>query len=371
MSRAPLLPLLLTLLLAPPLAAAAEGPDFVVEMHAVGDPTYDGPAGLARLVEMERGERYVWNLTLAKAYTVGEFRVRGGLFDIERVRQVVPRLEGIPDNQYPLFEPFPDDKLWTADGPAQVFHYNGSAGNFDLRLGFVGPANVTLVLQRDVTKPAYTMGTVTNVTTIGFYQETRTDELAIADLRIRPRLGGEWVENPTPAYHFLQRFPIQGLDADTEYEAQVAFVDWAGNLNVSPVYHVRTAPLPPLPRPNVTALEPAPNATGVQAGTLIRAVVESPQSPIQGGDIRFFLDKREVREGLRFDGREFSYQPPQPLEPGLHTAAVEVTNAAGGKGVARWSFIVGQERTPGLEAPLVVLGVVAVALARRLAVRRE
>lgn len=365
---APVLLLMLSLV-ATPLAAAANGPDFVVELRPGQAPSYQGPQGLARLAESQEGQRYAWNLTLTQDYTVGEFRVRGGLFDVDRVQQVVPTLEDVPDNHYPLFERFPDDELWTAEGPAQVYRYNGTPQDFVLRLGFVGPGNQTLVLRRDVAPPTFTLGPVTNVTHLSFFQETRTDEMAIANLRIRPQGGGEadWVENPTPSYHVLQRFPIQGLDPESDYEARVVFTDWAGNRVESEPYRVRTAPKPVVPIPTVTPLEPAPNATLPNGTVVIRASVASEVS-LQGGDIRFFLDKREVRDGLRFDGQVFTYQPPAPLEPGLHSAAVEVTNAAGGRGVARWTFeVAGAER----EAPGPGLPLLAVALALGLAAARR
>lgn len=356
----------LALLAVPTSLAAKTGPDLVVELRPDAPPAYDGPAGLLQPLNATPGERYAWRFTPTDEYTIIEFRVRGNLFNVTRVEQAAPILEGIAEDRFPLFVRFPDDLLWTADGPAQVYRYNGTPDRFVLRLGL--PAgNATLVLHRDVTPPGFTLGPVTNVTHISFFQETRTDEMSYANLRIREAPGGEWIENPTPAYHVLQRFPIQGLDPDTDYEAQVTFTDWAGNQVKSDPYRVRTAPKPIVPIPTVTPLEPLPNATLPNGTFVIRASVAS-DAPLQGGDIRFFLDKREVREGLRFDGETFSYQPPAPLEPGVHSAAVEVTNALGGRGVARWTFeVAGAEReAPGPALPLLVLALVGgVALSRR------
>lgn len=348
------------------LASAKTGPDFTVELRPDASPTYEGPAGLVRLADAARGERYEWRITPSQDYTVGEFRIRGNLFNVTRVEQVTPTLEDVPEDRYPLFVRFPNEELWTADGPAQVYRYNGSPQDFVLRLGF--PAgNATLVLARDVTPPTFTLGPVTNVTHISFLQETRTGEFALANLRIRPAAGGEWVENPTPTHHVIQRFPIQGLDADTEYVAQVEFTDWAGNAARSEPYRVRTAPAPVVPLPAVTVLEPAANATVPNGSVVIRARVLSPDSPIEGGSLRLFVDKREVNENMGYDGENFTYAPAQPFAPGFHSVSLEATNAAGGKSVARWSFTVEEPArgVPMLPALALVALLVGLALARR------
>ena len=357
--------LVLLVLLVPPAAQAKEdGPDFRVALSPGAPPAYDGPEGWLDLVESTPGERYVWNVSIPVEQASGEFRVTG--LDLERPRQLVPTLE-TPGVDYPLFEAFPNERVWEAEGGVRVFHVSGTGRELTLRLGLPG-GNGTLVLQRDVTPPTYSLGPVQNLTWRDFYQESRTDELALADLQIRKVGAAEWVQNPTPVYHVRQRFPVQGLDGATEYETRFIFSDWAGNNVTTPTTRLTTPPEPVRPKPVVTVLEPAANATLDNGTVVLRARVESPESPIEGGDIRLFLDKKEVREGLAFDGEVFQYAPPQPLAPGLHTVALEVTNAAGGTGVARWSFTVGGDErdapAPGLAAALACVAL-ALVLARR------
>ena len=363
-----LLALLAALATLPPAAAKADGPDFTVTIADGGAPAYDGPFGWLHLVESVPGERYVWNVTLPLEYTVGEFRVRG--LDVERPRQLVPTLVA-PGSEYPLFEPYPDERVWEAEAAVRLFHAGGTGSDVILRLG-IPRGNGTLTLQRDVTPPTYTLGPLENLTHRDFYQETRTGELALGDLQVREKGAQEWVQNPTTLYHFRQRFPVQGLDPATEYEARVVFTDWAGNVATTPTYGFRTREAPVVPRPVVTILEPAANATLPNGTVVIRARIEANESPIQGGDIRFFLDKREVRESLVFEDGVFSYAPPSPLAPGPHSVSIEATNAAGGTGVARWSFAVedpdaatARTPAPGPLALLALAGMAALALRRR------
>lgn len=366
MLRPPALLLLAALLAsALPAAAKTDGPDFVVTLTPGNVPVFEGPEGLAALVEVHPGERYAWNLTLTQEYTVGEFRVQGA-FDVERVEQATPMLENVPEDRYPLFHLYPDERPWEAEGPVQVYRYVGAPPDFALRLGFPGAGNVTLALFRDVTPPAFTVDAPTSVTHIGFYQESRTDEPAVANLRVRPVAGGEWVENPTPTFHYRQRFPIQGLRADTEYEAQLVFTDFAGNQATAPSQRIRTAPTPIRPMPVISDLEPAPNATLPNGSVVLRARVASPESPLEGGSARFFFDKREQQDGFALVDGVFEHRPPI-LDPGKHSASLEVTNAAGGKAVALWTFHVEgpAPRTPG-PAPVAILLVgLAVALVLR------
>lgn len=364
MRALPLLALLAMLTL-PPVSAKADGPDFRVGVTLRDSPTYDGPEGWLHLVEATPGERYVWNVSVPVEYATGELHVTG--LDLQRPRQLVPTLE-TPGGDFPLFEPYPNERVWEADGPVRVFHVSGAAADFTLRLGLPG-GNGTLVLQRDVAPPSYTLGPFQNVTHRDFYRESRTDELALGDLQVREAGAAEWVQNPTAVYHFRQNFPVQGLDPATEYETRFVFADWAGNNVTSPVERLTTLAAPVRPTPVVTALDPAPNATVSDAAlVVVRARIVSDESPIEGGDIRLFLDKKEVREGLVFDGEVFSYQPPQTLAPGPHSVSVEATNAAGGTGVARWSFTVGgkarESPAPGL-LPMALLGLGAALLLRR------
>lgn len=353
---------LLAMSLAPPALAAENGPDFIVELRPGAEPTYRGPPGVATLQDYVPGQRVSWNLTLASDYTVGEFRIVDA-FNVTRPSQVVPRLI-LPDSEYPLFVQFPGERVWEADGPAQVYSVTGTAQNATLRLGLPGPRNVTLVLERDVTPPVFTLGQVVNVTHRDFFQETRTDELAYANLRIRLKGAAEWVENPTTMPHYLQRFPIQGLRANSEYEAQITFTDWAGNEAKSPLYTLRTTPEPVRPLPVVTILQPAANATLPNGSLLVHARIEAPGSTMQGGSVRLFVDAKEVHDGYAFDGRDLTYRPPL-LQPGPHRVAVEATNADGGTAAARWSFTVaGAEETP-LPLPLVLAALAAGAVVMR------
>lgn len=349
---------LLVMTLAPLAAAAADGPDLVIELRPGTEPSQQGSDGLARLAEFAPGQRAAWNLTLAADYTVLEFRILDA-FDVERPSQIVPRLL-LPDDKYPLFVLYPGERVWEADGPAQVYTLTGTPQYATLRLGIPGPRNVTLALERDVAPPGFTVGPVTNVTYRDFYQETRTDELAYANLRIRQKGATEWIENPTTIPHYLQRFPVQGLRADTQYEAQLTFTDWAGNEAASDVYTLRTAPEPVRPIPIITPMAPTANATLPNGSVLIRAQIATPGSSMDGGSVRLFLDAKEIHEGFRFDGSELLYQPP-PLPPGTHRVAVEVTNADMGSADARWTFTVAGEQkstpTPVLLVPLALLGV--------------
>lgn len=361
--RAPILLLAtLALLSLPPAALAAQDDvDHRVLVRGASAPEA-GDAPL-RLVAFEPGERYEWEVEVAQEYATFEMRLEGA-FDVERPRQVVPTLE-VEGIAYPLFYPFPNERVWEVDGPARVFHVHEEEGAIVLRLGVPGPANGTLALTRDVTPPAFELGEVTNLTHFSFYRETRTQELAYADLQVREKGTEEWVRNPTPAYHVLQRFPVQGLDPDTEYEVRVVFEDWAGNVATSEVHELRTPPIPPRPKPVVTPLAPAPNESVVAGGVVVRARVESPEAPVTS--VRLFFDLKEVEEGFSFENGTLTFYPRDLLTDGLHTVSVEATNAEGGMSFARWSFQVGEERrespaAPALAAPLAVA---ALLLARR------
>lgn len=368
MLRAVLLALLFLLAAAPEASAQQGGAtDARIELAAGRDPTYSGPEGIVTFLNATPGERYAWHLNLTKNYTTLEIRSREA-FDLERPRQAIPHLhldgrEALCQDpkkrgacDYTLFEQFPNERIWDVDGPARVFHVNGTPRDFVLRLGVPGPVNATLVLERDVTPPGYTLGNVTAVTDISFYQETRTDELALADLQVREAGASEWVRNPTTVYHVLQRFPIQGLDADTDHEARVVFTDWAGNVATSPAYTVRTLPRVEGAKPVVTPLSPAPNSS-IEAGPVtIRASVDTGGVGLAEGGLRLFFDLREVRENLSYEDGVLSYTPPATLAPGRHSVNVEATSAEGGTGTARWTFeVAGAARNESPATPLLSL----------------
>ena len=367
--------LLLLALLTMPLAAAQgeERIDVRVVIAGEGTPAVGGEG--ARLLNATPGQSARLALNLTKNYTTFEVRVSG--WDVQRARQVVPLLFLDPHEptcvakpgscDYTLFEQFPNERIWDVDGPARVFFTNGTAGEVVLRLGIPGPVNATLVVERDVTPPTFVVRPPQNLTHIGFYQETTTNELALADLQVRPASGGgEWVRNPTPVYHFLQRFPVQGLHADSEYEARVVFTDWAENEATSAPYRVRTLPEPVRPIPVVTPLSPEPNATVARDGVVVRASYQSPESPVLREGVRLFFDKQEVSEKAGHTEGEVAYTVPTPLAPGLHSVSVEVTNEAGGRGVARWTFQVeGREAGAAPWAALAGLAIAAIVATRR------
>ncbi|HUR67763.1 MAG TPA: hypothetical protein VM370_00830 [Candidatus Thermoplasmatota archaeon] len=343
------LALLLVLLLAAPaaLAQSEEGNlDVRITLAPHAEPEIDAPPGLVRLANATSGELYAFDLALTQPYTTFEVRARS--FDITRPRQIVPSLR-VDESAYPLFYEFPNERIWDVDEPARVFFANGSAADVVLRLGIPGPANVTLVLARDVTPPTFTLGEVTNITTYGFYQETTTNELAIGDIQVRAKGANEWVVNPTPTLHFRQRFPVQGLDAGSEYEVRAVFTDWAGNNVTSDVYTVRSADEPMRAPVDVTPLAPPPNATLPPGAISVRAKIDATVGVPPDG-VRVFFDKKEVSQQAAYDGVEVRYTPSDPVGAGHHSVSVEVTDSAGGKGLARWSFDV-TDGTDGAPLP--------------------
>lgn len=370
MSRALLLALLL---LAPLAAATSAGPDLVIDIPATGEPT--GPLPLA---SFDAGERAAWTLNLTASYTTIEIRVAPEAFEVARTKQLVPHL--LLDArepscvrtacEYTLFEEVPGLDVRNVDGPARIANVTDEDGARVLRLGVPGPVNATLSLERDVEPPQFTLGEPENVTHIGFLFVTRTDELALADLQIREAGStGELVQNPTAVPHVLQRFPVQGLDADTPYEFRLVFTDWAGNVATSELLSVRSAPAPVVPAPAVTPLSPAPNETVEAGAVVIRARIDTPDAPLADGGIRLFLDLREVTSDLRYEGGVLTYAPTTTLLPGKHRVSVEVVNTMNGKGDARWSFDVAGAESTARETPLpvavVVLALALVALRRR------
>lgn len=332
------LPLVVLMLVPTALAETTPGVDVTITLAPDAEPAIDAPPGLVRVNETTPGERYAFDLALVESYTTLELRVRG--FDVERPRQMVPSLV-VGDDEYPLFYAFPNERVWEADGAARVFHVQGDASDFVLRLGVEGPADHTLVMERDVTPPTFTLGNVTNVTHIGFYQETRTNEMALANLQIRKVGAVEPVENPTPELHVLQRFPIQGLDAETDYEAVVVFEDWAGNVATSETYRVRTAAAPVFPPPTIEVLEPLPNATLSPGTVTVRARIVPAGAPVIQDGIRVFFDVREVTPLIVYNGTVVTYTVLGTLGEGSHRVALEVTDTAGGHAVERWSFHLG------------------------------
>lgn len=357
--------LAITILLAalPGAVAQQGGTDMTIALAPGEAPRIEGIDAIVRVSNATPGERYELDLVLTKEYTTFEVRAHG--FEIERPAQLVPSLV-LPESEYPLFHQYVNERIWEAEAPTQLFWVGGTASDVVLRLGITGPRNVTLVLERDVTPPTFQLGNVTNVTHIGFYQETTTGELAYGDLQIRTVGASEWVVNPTPELHVRQRFPVQGLQPSTEHEARVVFTDWAGNNVTSDTFRVTTSAAPVLPTPLLTPVSPAPNALLNVSVVTIRARIESPDSPLVASTLTFFFDKRTVSSGVEYRDGEIVYTP-APLAPGKHSVGIEVLNEAGAKGETHWSFTVQDEQAreaPGI-AFLGTILVIAIALALR------
>ena len=371
---------LLALALAPSLqlpGAAADAPtppvDFRITLVDGEPPRYEGPEGLVELTESYAGERYAWRVNLSKEYTVAEIVIEGA-FDVERVRQVVPKLH-VPHEEYPLFTPIPRH-VWDIEGVPRygLYHANGTPESFTMWLGLPGPReegpeapfDARLQLDRDVVPPGISAGQVKDLTWRGYYQEATTDELALMDLVVCCDPEGREINNPTTIYHFLHKFPIQGLDPEKTYETTFFAEDWAGNVAQAPTQTLTTPAKPVVPEPVVTPLTPAPDAKVKASDVLIEARIESPDVPLADGGIRFFLDKQEVRENLQFVNGTFRYRPSTPLAPGIHSVGIEVMNAEGGEARAAWTFEVERARTPAPSALFVLLAaVVALALTQR------
>lgn len=359
---------LLVVLLISPLALAqgSDEPriDATITLSPSFGPVIDAPSGLVTIQDELPGQRYMFDLTLTKAYTTLEIRANG--FDIARPKQIFPSL-ALPETEYPLFEPFPNEMIWDVDSPATVYHTNGTKDAVVLRLGLAGPRNVTLVIARDVTPPTFVMGPVQSVTQYSFYQEVNTSEIAIGDIQVRKMGAQEWVVNPTPVFHFRMRFPVQGLMADTEYEARFIATDWAGNQAESEIYTVRSAPAPVGPPVTITPVSPLPNATVPAGKVLIRANVSSPGASIPGDGIRVFFDKTEVTQSVDVADGVVSYTPTKALAPGVHAVSVEAINDEGGTGLAKWTFTVeGPDKGTPLPVGVALIALaVAVFLARR------
>lgn len=342
-----------------PSTAAEDGPDITITLSEDGAPRQEGQAGWFTLDEQERGVHYAWTMDLPDGYVVVDVRIPHGLFDVDRPQQIVPMVN-VSASHYPLFNKFPRDDLWNADAPAQVYRYIEDGDATVLRLGFPGPLNGTFTLSRDTEPPVFEIGPVEDLVHRGFYQETTTDELAKADLRVRPVEGGLERENPTATFAYLQKFPVHGLDPETEYEVWIIFEDWAGNTARSDTYTVTTPPRPMAPPATITPLAPQPNATHVAPDVTIEVAIEA-ETRASVEDVRLFIDARQVdptwdrAEGL------LTYAPAAPLEEGRHRVSVEVTDAHGNVQHRQWAFWVG----PGpadTEAPAPPLLFLAVAL---------
>lgn len=370
MRVAPLVLLTLALVAGPALAQdGADAIDVVLTVPAEGAPTQQGGEAVLSLVQ-DSADRVAWRIDFVGENVAIELRI-ARTFGVAGAEQIVPLLELDANESRCIdvrakdacddatFTRFPNPRVWEGGDVARAYHRNGTLGDLVLRLNVPGPANGTLALEPDTTPPNLTVGEPTAINHYGFQLETRTDELAIVDVQVRKVGAEEWVRNPTPEPNLLQRFPVQGLDADTEYEYRAVASDWSGNDATSEIRRMRTAAAPVVPIPIVTILSPEPNAT-LQASVVpvvVRARVESPGSPVPPGGVQVFFDKKPVTEGIAFDGTDLTYTPREVIAAGHHTVSVEATNAAGGKGVARSRFDVEAPRdAPGATLALVLVG---------------
>lgn len=349
----------LAILISPGTQATATGPDIVLDLSAQREP----PSSLPHLsvLNWTPGERVVWNVTTSEEFLVLEIQATG--FMVERPRQLVPTLQ--VGSGYELFEHVAFADLWTAESPQRLAHVSRSEGAVVLRLGIPGPADGTLTLTRDLTPPTVSPGPRSNATHYSFYQATRTDELAIVDLQIRDRERGSWVENPTPIFHYLQRFPIQGLDPDTVYETRFVATDWAGNEAMIDGGSHHTPKAPERAALLVVPVSPPPGTRIRETNASVTA--EFPEGTVleEASGIRFFFDKSEVRENLLVEGNRVTYEPAAPLSNGPHSVSVEVTSQDGAYGMARWTFHVGNAEAPAAAIALVIAIVALAGLAIR------
>lgn len=352
------------------LASAAQAADeatVIVDIAADGRATVTG----ATLANETAGESYAIDLVLAQDFVVAEVRVASGGVDVERPRQLMPEYDDRAqhaevDHLHPhFFTEVPRDIA--ADDGARVFNATTTPDGFVQRLGLTGPGPARLLLTRDVTPPAYTLGNVTDVNHYRFIFRTTTDEFAFGDLRVRPAAGGDEVPNPTTVPAIEQTYPVQGLKAATDYVFHVTFTDWAGNTVRSEERTARTTPEPVLPTPVVTSVLPA-NGSRLPVVDRIEVRFRSSE-PVESGGVVLFIDKKAIPEialeqdGSAVGGWKATYVPPQALAPGRHSAAIEIRNDLGGEALARWTFEVGEADAP-LAGWFVVAALVFVAATR-------
>lgn len=366
----------LVVLLLAPAASAAPAPTTIRIALVDGEtPTHDAPPGMVHLAT-DDGDRWAWNLTLVDAYTVAEIRASG--FDLERPRQLLPEYDdaaqhgpNVEAHLHPHFFTEVRSDVADVDSPVRIVNFTEDGDAIVIRLGLTGPGNATLLLTKDTTPPRFTLGEPTDVNHYRFILKTTTDEFAFGDLRIRPAAGGDEVPNQTPVPALEQTFPVQGLREDTEYVAYVVFTDWSGNEARSETFTVRTLPKPYAEPPDFVVLAPAANST-VEAGPRVLATFDSA-TRVERGGVQVFLDKTAVvdfsfvRDNVAPNRVTVVVVPEPPLGPGLHHAAVEVTDEAGGKAVARWSFTVADRDAPpaGLAALVIPAALAALWRPRR------
>lgn len=338
------------------LVPAADGaaPSVSIDVYA-DEPPRTNATDRVTVDGYELGERYNWTVDVQGNYTVVEMRVHEG-FDVDRARQLVPWIDG------GHFVELSERNVSDVDQPATVFNLTSEEHGWTYDLGLPGPGTVNLSLVRDVTPPDVTLHPVRNVTHFSFDTKTSTPEAAMATL-VLERPDGTEREQPTRRPGTPQRFPVQGLEADTRYSFFVRVEDWSGNEATTPTVNVTTQPAPDPPEPTVQPVRPAPNSTVARTvGIVVEASIIAEDSPIAPGGIQVFFDKERIdRSNLTIEPDRVIYTVPGPLEPRPYSVSVEVPNEAGGTGVARWSFTV-QGEAPQ-QSPPVGVGALLVALA--------
>lgn len=350
--------------------AGAAGADAAVDVYPNRTPTADDPNGTLELVNWTAGESYEWNLTTSTNYTIVELRIHDG-FNVTRGKQLVPLVGG---NHFVEIHSHPS----TVDRPATVYNLTGggdaSGAAWTYDLGVEGPATTNLTLHRDVDPPGYKLGEPRNVTHCCFDVKTTTSEVALATLIVEPPPGSDEPlrDFPTPRPAPLQRFPVQGLDPNTTYRYHVEFTDWSGNTARTGNHTVTTAPAPDPPEPEVTPTSPLPNATVEPEGVVVSATWSSPESPVVPGGIRLFVDKVPVEpDSFQVEEDALTYRVPKPLPTRNVSVSVEVPNAAGGTGIARWTFTVEEAQERDRRSPALGPAAAAVVLAGAALVRRR
>ncbi len=337
------------------LVPAADGtaPSVSIDVYA-DEPPATNATDQVTVDGYELGERYNWTVDVQDEYTVLEMRVHSG-FDVDRARQLVPWIDG------GHFVELSQRDVSDVDRPTAVFNLTSEEHGWTYELGLPGPGPVTLSLVRDVTPPTVTLHPVRNVTHFSFDAKTSSPEPAMATL-VLERPDGTQREQPTPHPGTPQRFPVQGLEADTTYSFFVRVEDWSGNQATTRTVNVTTAPAPDPPEPTVEAVRPAPNSTVTRTtGIVLEASIVSEASPVALDGIQVFFDKERVeRANLTIEPDRVLYTVPGPLEPRPYSVSVEVPNEAGGTGVARWSFTVQDETPRG--SPTVGVGAFVAAL---------
>lgn len=345
-------------LAAPTLAEA----DLTVTLAADGSVEREDPGGLVVNESHDLGSRYAWTLNRTAERHVVEVHAEDGL-GLERPRQLVPLLNGSHFVET-------DGANVTGDrAPSLAYNLTRGEAGFTYRLGLPGPGPANLTLEVDRQPPKVDVGEYRKLTQIGFTLNTSTDEPALARLTVTPVEGGEGVPFPIHQPDVRHRFPVQGLDANTTYRVELRYEDWSGNVARVQAPDVRTPPEPEVPEPVVTAMRPVPNGTVTGGLVVVEATVESSSSTVPRGNVRVFFDKQEVEHGdLEFEGSTVRLVR-EDVREGPHSVSVEAENAAGGLGVARWSFEVepsaGQQASLGIPAVLSSLVASALAFAAR------